>query len=61
MHTTPFGVPVYHQDVFFHPSKPVSDKAPWDYVLRGQRRYADFREVSFGHVRDYPLEAFNVS
>ncbi len=58
MHTTPLGVPVYHQDVFFNPSKPVSDRAPWDYVSRSGRRYADFREVSFGHDRACPLEAF---
>jgi ectoine hydroxylase-related dioxygenase (phytanoyl-CoA dioxygenase family) len=58
MHSTPLGVPVYRQDVFFNPSKPVSDRAPWNYVSRGRRRYADFREISFGHVRSYPLEAF---
>jgi phytanoyl-CoA hydroxylase len=58
MHTTPIGVPVYHQDVFFNPSKPVSEEAPWEYVSLGQRRYADFHGVSFGHVRSYAENAF---
>jgi len=60
MHTTPLGVPVYHQDVFFNPSKQVSDRAPWQYVYAGTRRYADFREISFGHVRSHAKEEFLV-
>ena len=58
MHTTPLGVPVYHQDVFFNPSKPVSDQAPWRYVEVNSRKYADFRDVSFGHVRTYATSEF---
>jgi phytanoyl-CoA hydroxylase len=60
MHTTPVGVPVYHHDVFFHPSKPFSDKAPWGYVKPGDRRYADFRDVSFGHQRPHSQDEFAV-
>jgi ectoine hydroxylase-related dioxygenase (phytanoyl-CoA dioxygenase family) len=59
MHTTPIGVPVYHQNVFFRPSKEFSDKAPWGYVSRNGRRYADFRVISFGHQRPHPLEEFS--
>ena len=61
MHTTPLGVPVYHQHVFFNPAKSVSDKAPWHYVSRGGRRYADHREISFGHARSYSLADFRYS
>ncbi len=30
MHTTPEGVPVYHQDAFFRPSTPYSETPHWD-------------------------------
>ena len=60
MHTTPLGVPVYHHNVFFYPSRPASDKAPWQYVEQSGRRYADFRDVSFGHQRPHRLEEFAV-
>jgi len=59
MHTTPVGVPVYHHNVFFHPSKPVSDEAPWSYVAQGDRRYANFPVVSFGHQRPHSLDEFS--
>jgi ectoine hydroxylase-related dioxygenase (phytanoyl-CoA dioxygenase family) len=60
MHTTPLGVPVYHHNVFFCPSRPVSDKAPWQYVKQSGRRYADFRDVSFGHQPPRRLDEFAV-
>ena len=60
MHTTPIGVPVYHHNVFFYPSRQASDKAPWDYIEQSGRRYADFRDVSFGHQRPHGLEEFVV-
>jgi phytanoyl-CoA hydroxylase len=61
MHTTPINVPVYHQDVFFHPSKPVSDVAPWNYLERGGRRYADFSEIGFQERnRVYRIENFRL-
>jgi ectoine hydroxylase-related dioxygenase (phytanoyl-CoA dioxygenase family) len=59
MHTTPVGVPVYHQDVFFAPSRPFPDKAPWTYREAEGRRIADFRHgVGFGHERAYQLAEF---
>lgn len=59
MHNTPVGVPVYHQNVFFHPSKQVSEKTPWGYREVDGRMIADFRHgISFGHVKDYTLDQF---
>ncbi|MGD0569767.1 MAG: phytanoyl-CoA dioxygenase family protein [Candidatus Sulfotelmatobacter sp.] len=60
MHTTPVGVPVYHLDVFFHPSKAVSCEAPWSYISQDGRQYADTRDVSFGHQRRLPIEEFAI-
>jgi phytanoyl-CoA hydroxylase len=58
MHTTPLGVPVYHEDVFFNPAKPVSDRAPWGYIEAGGRQFADFHQVGFGHLQAYPATEF---
>ena len=61
MHTTPIGVPVYHQNVFFHLSKPVSDAAPWEYATRNGRRYAKFVEIGFmERNRVYRVDDFHV-
>jgi hypothetical protein len=49
MHTTPVGVPVYHQDVFFNPKKLVPEKAPWVYIDQGDRKYASHEHVDFAH------------
>ena len=49
MHTTPVGVPVYHQDVFFNPKKLVPEKAPWVYIDHGDRKYASHEYVDFAH------------
>ena len=58
MHTTPRGVPVYHQDAFFNPARPFPTTAPWTYKPFQGRLYASHGAVSFGHVVDYPLETF---
>ena len=59
MHTTPVGVPVYHQDVFFAPSRPFPDKAGWSYREVEGRQIADFRHgVGFGDDRAYQLAEF---
>jgi len=50
MHVTPLGVPVYHQDVFFDPSRAVSDRAPWTYYEHHGRQIAKFSEVDFAHL-----------
>jgi phytanoyl-CoA hydroxylase len=42
-HTTPVGVPVYHQHAFFHPSAPMPETAAWDYRWVDGRAIADHR------------------
>lgn len=58
-HTTPVGVPVYHQDAFFRPGTPYPTTPQWNYIEIDGRKIVDHQGgVSFGHVRDYPLSAF---
>ena len=59
MHSTPCGVPVYHQNVFFQPNKPFPETAPWHYRDSDGRKIADFADgISFsGNVeRKYSLD-----
>jgi len=59
MHNTPQGVPVYHQNVFFQPTKPFSETAPWRYRGCEGREIADFADgISFSGSteRKYPLD-----
>lgn len=59
MHTTPVGVPVYHQDAFFAPSRPFPEQAAWSYREVEGRKIADFRHgIGFGHERSYQLAEF---
>jgi phytanoyl-CoA hydroxylase len=58
MHVTPEGVPVYHIDVFYRPSKPVSDRASWAYYRRRDRKIANFNEIDFGHKYTLPVRRF---
>lgn len=59
MHVTPEGVPVYHQHVFFAPSKPMPETAPWGYYEVDGRKIADHGGgVSFGHTRNYHKDQF---
>lgn len=55
MHVTPVGVPVYHIDVFFNPSKKVPTKAGWKYEDFQKRKIAKFDQVDFGHEYAVPL------
>ena len=56
MHTTPVGVPVYHEHLFFNPNKEVSEKAPWIYRELNGRMIAVIRNaISFGNEKVYPL------
>jgi ectoine hydroxylase-related dioxygenase (phytanoyl-CoA dioxygenase family) len=62
MHTTPVGVPVYHQDAFFRPSQALPEQATWSYREVNGRMIADFRHgVSFDHARNYTLEQFKLT
>jgi phytanoyl-CoA hydroxylase len=59
MHNTPQGVPVYHQNVFFQPTKPFPETAAWQYRDSEGRKIADFTDgIAFsGSVeRKYPLD-----
>ena len=49
MHVTPRGMPVYHQDVFFHPAKDVPSVAQFKYYMHGERSIAASHNVDFAH------------
>lgn len=49
MHVTPEGTPVYQQDVFFNPRKPMPETASWSYLKFRGRKYAKFRSIDIGH------------
>lgn len=55
MHVTPVGVPVYHIDVFFNPSKKVPEKAEWEYEDFQKRKIAKFDQIDFGHEYSVPV------
>jgi phytanoyl-CoA hydroxylase len=60
MHVTPEDVPVYHQDVFFSPSRQVSETPTWTYCEINDRKIAKLGNVvSFGHTHNYPLSEFS--
>jgi phytanoyl-CoA hydroxylase len=58
MHTTPEGVPVYHQDAFFRPNTPYPETPHWRYREVDGRQVVEHQGISFDHVNDYPLDAF---
>ncbi len=61
MHVTPENVPVYHQNVFFAPSRAFPETPAWGYYEVEGRKIADQRfGVSFGHERNYGMERFAV-
>jgi ectoine hydroxylase-related dioxygenase (phytanoyl-CoA dioxygenase family) len=59
MHVTPEGVPVYHQNVFFAPSKPMPETASWGYDdVNGRKIAGHGGGVSFGHQHNYHKDQF---
>lgn len=62
IHTTPVGVPVYHQNVFFNPRREFSTTPPWGYVESDGRKIADMRPfgVAFND-RPYPVDKFKAA
>ena len=62
VHTTPVGVPVYHQNVFFNPRREFSTTPPWGYIAEDGRQIADMRPngVAFND-KVYPLEKFRAA
>jgi phytanoyl-CoA hydroxylase len=53
VHTTPKGVPVFHMDVFFNPSRRVRRDAPWSYAGFEGRSIAETGPMSIGHGIEY--------
>ncbi|MBT2790440.1 phytanoyl-CoA dioxygenase family protein [Paraburkholderia strydomiana] len=51
MHTTPVGVPVYHQNVFFNPNGDHSLEAKWDYNQINGKFLVDHGKVDFAHQK----------
>lgn len=65
MHTTPYGMPVYHMDVYFNPNKQASEQPRWgylpmDHVPEGAGRfYADQGpNVDVAHKEIVPVSRF---
>lgn len=58
MHTTPVGVPVYHQDKFFNPDAPAAVDSGRPYKKFGDSYYVQHNEVDFAHVELFPVETF---
>lgn len=59
MHTTPHQVPVYHQNVFFNPSRAFPEQPAWSFFEWQERQIANQNYgVSFDHVSNYPLPKF---
>ncbi|MFM0087599.1 phytanoyl-CoA dioxygenase family protein [Paraburkholderia sediminicola] len=58
MHTTPVGVPVYHQHVFFNPGGDASFEAPWRYEKVDDFYRVQNTEVDFGHKQAFPAASF---
>ncbi len=49
-HTAPVGARVYHQHVFFHPSKPYPEMAAWDQsIIDGRAVVYHAQGIAFGH------------
>jgi ectoine hydroxylase-related dioxygenase (phytanoyl-CoA dioxygenase family) len=58
MHTTPENTPVYYQDAFFNPNKPLPTAAGWSYLEDGGRRFADHGIVGFNHKSNHAIAEF---
>lgn len=58
MHTTPVGVPVYHQDKFFNPDGPAPTEAPWNYTTIDGKHLVAHDTVDFGHQEQFHKESF---
>jgi len=61
MHVTPRGVPVVHMQYFFHPERPMPERAPWGYFEERGRAFAAHNHVGFMHKLDLTPEHFDAS
>lgn len=60
MHTTPVGVPVYHQDKFFNPTAPAPLDASWWYEEVDGHIRMKVDDINFGHTKSFKLSSLNV-
>jgi phytanoyl-CoA hydroxylase len=58
MHTTPVGVPVYHQDVFFNPNKSVPLDSSRGYAQFDGAMFVSHYEVDFAHREQFDAATF---
>lgn len=58
MHTTPIGVPVYHQDVFFNPNGNMPMDASWEYRKVNGKYMVDQGAVDFAHQQAFEIQSF---
>jgi phytanoyl-CoA hydroxylase len=58
MHTTPVGVPVYHQDVFFNPRGNHSLQAKWEYREEDGKMLVDHEMIDFAHKKMFDRKLF---
>jgi phytanoyl-CoA hydroxylase len=55
VHTTPTGTPVFHENVFFNPSKRVSDEATWQYIVAPTADIVKQTHIDIMHERQVPI------
>jgi len=63
-HTAPVGVRVYHQHVFFHPSKPFPEMATWEQDMTEGRAVVHHPQgIAFGHPahQAFPLDQLDLA
>lgn len=58
MHTTPAGVPVYHQDKFFNIEAAAAIDSGRTYGRHGDSYFVKHTEVDFAHVELFPVNDF---
>lgn len=61
-HSTPVNVPVYHQNIFFHPSIAAPEEPKWGYRWVDDRALADHRNgIALGEPvhQEFPFETLN--
>ena len=58
VHTTPTGTPVFHENVFFNPSKRISDEAKWQYIVTPTADIVQQTHVDIMHERQVPISEF---
>ena len=63
-YTAPVGARVYHQHVFFHPSKPFDEMATWEQnMIEGRAVVHQPQGIALGHPahESFPLDTLDLS